>query len=212
MKNKYFCVESVIITLFFVSSCGIPYSLVTEKHVSAPENFVVDLPQGWRRHDASADPLIAEKELLERRHKLSWDIIRLTRDGLLLQQICIGRNAVSDELPNTKRKFAPEMTPIEAAEIIGDELRSNSNLTNLEFIENTPMRVGGYPGFKLHYSYRTDDRLKIEELYYGALVGPWLYYLLYEAPAQHYFKKDVSIFEATRASFQIGKGQQEPKE
>jgi hypothetical protein len=212
MKNKSFCAFSLIISLFLLFSCGIPYSLVTESHVSAPENFVVDLLLGWRRHNASADPLTGLKKLLEKRHKLSWDIIRLTHDGLLLQQICIGRIPISEELPNTKRTLAQGMIPLEAAEIIGDELRSNSNLTNQEIIENIPTSVGGYPGFKLHYSYRIEDRLKIEGLFYGALVGPWLYYLLYEAPAQHYFIKDVSVFEVTRASFQIGKGQQEVKQ
>jgi hypothetical protein len=142
--------------------------------------------------------------MLDKRHKLSWDFLRLTRDGLLLQQICIGRIPVTDELPHTKRKLALQMIPLEAAEVINDELRSNSNLSALEIVENVPATVGSYPGFKLHYTYRA-DKLKIEGMFYGAMVGSWLYYLFYEAPAQHYFAKDLQVFDKLRASFVIGK-------
>jgi hypothetical protein len=206
MKRNCFLLPCVTVIIVFLASCGVPYSMVSGRHVASGENFVVDLPQGWRQHNASADPLYAFTAMLEKRRKLSWDVIRLTRDGLLLQQICIGRIPVTDELPHTKRKLAQQMIPLEAAEVMSDEFRSNSNLTHQEIIENAPATVGGYPGFKLHYAYRAEERLKVEGLFYGALVGPWLYYVLYEAPAQYYFNKDVQVFDKTRNSFQIGKG------
>jgi hypothetical protein len=93
------------------------------------------------------------------------------------------------------------MIPLEAAEVIVDEMRSNTNLDNHEILENIPVNVGGYPGFKLHYTYRAEERLKMEGLFYATLVGPWLYYVLYEAPAQHYLGKDLQLFEKTRSSF-----------
>jgi hypothetical protein len=206
MKKKLIWAPWVAASIFLLVSCGVPYSLVTERHVVSPENFAVDLPQGWRQHNPSYDPSYGYKAMLEKRRKLSWDVIRLTRDGLLLQQICIGRISLTDELPNTKRKFAQEMIPLEAAEVISSDIRSNSNLRNQDIIENAPVTVGGYPGFKLHYTYRTEDELKVEGLFYGTIVGPWLYYVLYEAPAQHYFVKDLQLFETTRLSFEILKG------
>jgi hypothetical protein len=206
MKRKSIGVPWVAAGIFLLLSCGVPYSLVTERHVVSPENFAVDLPVGWRQHNASFDPVQDYKAMLEKRRKLSWDVIRLTRDGLLLQQICIGRIPVTEELPNTKRKLAQDMIPLEAAEVISSDIRSNSNLRNQDIIENAPASVGGYPGFKLHYTYRTEQELKVEGLFYGALVGNWLYYVLYEAPAQHYFKKDLQLFETTRSSFQLIKG------
>jgi hypothetical protein len=206
MKRKLLWVPWVAANIFLLISCGVPYSVVTDRHVVRPENFVVDLPQGWRQHNPSYDPSYAYKAMLEERRKFSWDVIRLTHDGLLLQQICIGRIPVTDELRNTKRKLTQEMIPLEAAEVMSSDIRSNSNLTNQDIIENAPATVGGYPGFKLHYTYRTEDRLKVEGLFYGAMVGPWLYYVLYEAPAQHYFNKDLQVFDRTLASFQILKG------
>ncbi len=77
------------------------------------------------------------------------------------------------------------MIPLETAEVMSDELRSNANLTLQEIIENTPATVGGSPGFRLHCVYRAEDRLRVEKLFYDALVGTWLYYTLYEALAQH---------------------------
>jgi hypothetical protein len=184
------------------------YSPVTEPHIMLPESFAVDLPQGWRQHDLWADPYWLKNytAMLEKRRKLTWDVIRLTHDGLLLQQICIGRMPVVDELPNTKRELAQDMTPLEAGEMMGDELRSNPYLTNQDMIESAPATVGGYPGFRLHYTYRTEEKLKVEGLYYGAIVGPWLYYMLYEAPAQHYFNKDLQVFDRMLSSVQILKG------
>ena len=210
MKRKLFWVAWVAANIVLLISCMVPYSRVTESHVVSPESFAVDLPQGWRQYDASFDPTarfaFGVTAMLEKRRKLSWDVIRLTRDGLLLQQICIGRIWVTDELPNTKRELAQEMIPLEAAEVMSDELRSNSNLTHQEIIENAPATVGGYSGFKLHYSYQTEEKLKVEALFYGALVGNWLYYVLYEAPAQHYFNKDLQVFDRMLSSFQILKG------
>ena len=110
---------------------------------------------------------------------------------------------VVDELPNTKRELAQDMAPLEAAEVISSDLRSNPNLTNQDIVENAPATIGGYPGFKLHYTYRTEEKLKVEGLFYGAIVGPWLYYVLYEAPAQHYFNKDLQVFDRMLSSFQI---------
>ena len=221
MKTKLFWVAWVAANIFLLISCMVPYPLVTERHVVSPENFAVDLPPGWRQHDPLYDPLWRQhpsydsyglydsydyKAMVEKRRKLSWDVIRLTHDGLLLQQICIGRMPVVDELPNTKRQLAQQMSPLEAAEMISNDIRSNSNLTHQEIIENAPATVGGYPGFKLHYTYRTEEKLKVEGLFYGAIVGPWLYYVLYEAPAQHYFKKDLQVFDRMLSSFQILKG------
>jgi hypothetical protein len=205
MKRKVFAVARVSVVIPLLTSCGVPYALVSGRHTASAENFAVDLPEGWRQHNPSADPLRNLTALLEKRPKLSWDVLRLTRDGLLLQQICIGRISLSAELPNTKRKLAQQMLPSELAEVISDEFRSNSNLTHQEILESAPATVGGHSGFKLHYTYRFDE-LKLEGLFYGAMVGPWLYYVLYEAPAQHYFAKDLEVFERTRSSLQITKG------
>jgi hypothetical protein len=196
--------SALVLALASLPSCTVAYQAVSGTHVASAENFSVDLPDGWRQHNASADPLQKFTAILEKRHKLGWDVLRLTRDGLLLQQICIGRIPIDEELPNTKRKLLTGMSPLDAAELISDNLRSNGNLTHQEIIENSPAPLGGYPGFELKYAYRTEGRLKMNGIFYGAIVGPWLYYAFYEAPAQHYFGKDLPVFEETVSSLAVG--------
>ena len=208
MKGNAFSLSLTIIFFPFLAAC-VPYAVVGGKYTASTENFIVDLPQGWRRHDLSADAdrvARAVVEELQKRRKLDWDTVRITRDSLLLQQISIGRVSVNDELPHTKKKLSQGMLPQEAAEVLTDSIRANPNLIRQEIMENIPATVGGKPGFKLHYTYSTKEELKIEGLLYGALADQWLYYVLYEAPAQHYFKKDLQVFEGTRGSFQISAG------
>jgi hypothetical protein len=203
MKRSLLWLFTFFIGLGLLASCVLPYAQVSGRHVASVENFSVDLPNGWRQHNASADPVQKLKDMLEKRHTLEWDVLRLTRDGLLLQQIAIGRIPIEKELPNTKRKLAEGMLRMEAAELMIDNFRANGNLTHQEITENAPATLGGQPGFKLCYNYRAEDQLKMEGVFYGVLVGPWLYYGLYEAPAQNYFQKDLPVFDKTVASFQF---------
>jgi hypothetical protein len=186
-------------------SC-VPYVKVEGKYTASSENFDIDLPEGWRKHEAAFDNHPISRSLLEglqKRRDFSSDVIRITRDGLLLQQISIGRVAVDKELPHTKKKLAQGMLPQEVAEVIMDNVRSNPNITNQEVVENRPARVGGQPGFKLTYAFQTKEGLRTKVAYYGTLVDNWFYYLLYEAPARHYFEKDYQVFEKLQGSFRI---------
>jgi hypothetical protein len=63
--------------------------------------------------------------------------------------------------------------------------------------------VGGYPGFKLVYSYQTRRNLKKQGVYYGVLVDQWYYYLSFQAPARYYLARDLPTFEKIRHSFKI---------
>jgi hypothetical protein len=191
------------VSCLFLASCSVAYSPVGGRFVATSENFAVNLPQGWWQHNLSNDQLAEFIKILEKRRKLSWDRLRLTRDGLLLQQIAIGRVPVADELPYSKRKLAANMIPLEAAEVMSNNFRSNPNLSRTKILENAPATLGGYPGFRLHYTFATEEGLNVEGLFYGTLVGQSLYYVLYEAPAQHYFAKDLQLFENTRSSFEI---------
>jgi hypothetical protein len=94
-----------VLSLLLFSSCGVPYVLVSGRHVSSDVNFAADLPDGWRQHNASFDPIRVITEMLGKRRKLDWDVIRLTRDGLLMQQIGIGRIPTAEELPHTKKIY-----------------------------------------------------------------------------------------------------------
>jgi hypothetical protein len=194
----------LILTLLLVS-CA-PYVLVEGKYSASAENFEVELPSGWRKHEMAFDQNPASRSILEeleKRRTLSWDALRLTRDGLLLQQIGIGKVTLDRELPHTKKRFSKDLLPQELAELIIDDIRSNPDITDFKVFENSPAKVGGQPGFKLVFTYQTKNRLTIKTAYYGVKLGDWYYYLAYQAPQRFYFDKDYPVFEKVKESFKF---------
>ena len=196
----------LFLPLFLVvslSGCA-PYVAVGGKYTAGTENFEVDLPSGWRQHFSAYDPMFRQvlPDLLERRD-LTKDVVRITRDGLNLQQIAIGRIALESDLPHTKRKLSKGMLPQEMAEVILDNIRSNPSMTNLKIVENAAATVAGNQGFKLLCAYKTKGGLTVKAAYYGVTVGSWHLYLVYEAPQRHYFDRDYTTFERVKNSFRV---------
>lgn len=152
--------------------------------ISSDYAFEVELPSGWRRTNAR-------------------DGLTLTRDGLSLQMVRIVREPFDKELAFTKRKIDKGMLPQELAEIVIDNIRSNREISNVQVSENQPATIGGYPGFRVAYSYHTKDNLKKQGVFYGVLVDQWFYRMLVEAPARHYFPRDLAIFEQIKQTFKI---------
>jgi hypothetical protein len=155
------------------------------RYVMNSQGFAVDLPAGWKRYNQTQEALL------------------LTRDGITLQQISISRRAIDKELPHTKKKFAKDMLPQEAAGFIIDDILSNPDFSNVELIDNSPVQVSGYPGFKIVYSYRTKQGLTRKVINYGLLHGDWYYELVCAAPARYYFERDSATFERIEQSFKI---------
>ena len=211
-------VKGLALLFFLLATASCAPFIVGGKYTASSENFAADLPQGWKNYQrwlggkqAPAwgqphhDPQIYATILseLERRRDLAWDVVHITRDGWLLQQIAIGRIPAERTLPHTKMKFPKGLLPQEAAEVLIDNIRSNPNLSDQRIIENNLAKVGGYPGFYIAYVYQPRPGLKIKGALYGVMHGDWLYYLLYEAPQRHYFEKDQAVFEKVKESFKF---------
>lgn len=150
---------------------------------SESQGYRVSLPEGWHRFNRETD------------------VLRITNDGFGLQEIRIFRLSLDREVPNTKKKFSKGMQPQEVAEIIIDGLRSDPQVNNLQIVEDRPANVGGESGFRLFYSYRTQESLTRKVIHYGFLTGGWYYGVLFDAPARYYFDKDAETFEKVKDSF-----------
>src|SRR5207253_4624160 len=161
----------IVILLLLLPGCA-PWSLVGGKYGSSDNGYEVELPGNWRKQNFIRDNLT------------------LTKDGLALQRVVIGRFTIDKDVPHTKRKLLKAMLPHDVAEVVIDDFRANQQVSNFQVIENLPVKVAGDPGFKIVYSYQTTENLKKMGAYYGALHKQWLYFLLYEAPARHYFARD----------------------
>lgn len=195
-----------VLSVVCLWGCGLPYTRIDTEQKEVVADMEVELPAGWNKHEIRWDISPGSRDILAQlndRRDLAGDKIRITRDGLLLQYIAIGRVEVSREFPHTRKKLSPGMFPQEVAAIIADNLLSNPNITRQHISENVPALVGDQAGFKLAYTFETRKGLPVKGNYHGALVGECHYYLIYEAPAQYYFDKDYPVFEKLRKSFRI---------
>lgn len=184
----------MMVLLFFlgvVGGCATPWVMVGGPYRADSQGYSVDLPTGWRRATWLQSGLGWGRPLL------------LTRDGVALQYIRIERVAISDELTYTKKKFAKGMSPQEVAALELDEVQSDQTLRNFALVENTPVPVAGLPGFKLIYTFKAENGLRLKRVHYGVMARDWVYRVQYEAPARYYFEKDLTTFERVRESFRI---------
>lgn len=170
--------------VLFLAGCA-PYTAVGGKLAFSQQGFEVDLPQAWYQAREVGDALL------------------VTRDGLSLQFIRIERVSVEDQLPHSKKKFTARMPANDAADIEVQDLRSSPDLSNFELLDNNPASIGGKQGFKLVYTWKTKDGLRLKRVHYGFLNGKWAYRLIYQAAARHYFDRDLATFERVRESFRL---------
>ena len=180
-------VRTTVALLLLLSALGgcAPWVLVEGSYRMDSQNFDVNLPADWRRATTVSDSLL------------------LTRDGIGLQYIRIEQVAVGGELKHTKKKVAKGMSPQEVAEVELDEVRSDQGMRNVELVDNVPFQVAGLPGFKLVYTFRAENGLRLKRVHYGVLLRGWVYRIQYQAPARHYFDKDLATFERVRESFRV---------
>jgi len=171
------------IVLIFLVGCA-PWTRVGGLYKSESHNFSVDLPQGWMRWSLGKNLLI-------------------TRDGLSLQYILIERMKIEDSLKHTKKKFSKDMLPQEAAEVILDNIASDQAVLDFRLIENQPVRIGGFSGFRTVYTYKNQDGLKIKSVYCGFIADKWFYGVNYNAAQRYYFDKDIKTFEKVLDSFKL---------
>ena len=83
------------------------------------------------------------------------------------------------------------------------DLRPSPDLFNFELLDNNPASVGGKQGFKLVYTRKTKEGLRLKRIQYGLVDGKWVYRLIYQAATRHYFDRDLATFERVRESFRL---------
>jgi hypothetical protein len=120
-----------------------------------------------------------------------------------LQFIAVQHIHMDDTLKYTKKKFRKGMLPLEAAEVIIDNISSNQDVLNLEVKENKAAKLCGRHAFRAVMTYKDRDGLKIKSVYYGFMEGEWFYGIRYAAPQRLYFEKDIKTFEKVAASMKL---------
>lgn len=174
---------SAFFAIILLAGCA-PWIRTGGVYTSEAQNVKVLLPDGWMRLNTD-------------------EFIYITRDGGLLQNILIEAFHVDDTLKHTKKRLRKGMLPIEASEVIIDNISSDQNISALEVKENRSARIDGHQGFRAVIAYKNQDGLKIKSVYYGFMKGEWFYGIRYTAPVRHYFDKDFKTFEKVVGSLKL---------
>lgn len=152
-------------------------------------NFSVELPDKWRAFNISGPGLT--RDLL------------ISKDGLYLQYIHIDRRYTEESFEKTEEKIKKGMPLQEVTEVVLDDIRSDPTILNLEVVENVPLMRNGIPSFKIVFTYKNSDGLKLKSIHYGFLHGEWFYTIRYNAALRYYFEKDLKTFEEILKSFKL---------
>lgn len=183
MKNKFLIL--VICTNMLLTGCLTAWQTVSKTSLKKYGDFEVMLPKDWVRYSFSSD------------------ILELTKDGLLLQNIRFFKLKLNKEMPNTRRKFTDSMLIQEIAQLAVDELISDKDIMGFNLLENKPVIIGGKEGFRLTYVYHNPSNLKYKVISYGFKEKSYVYFVQYRAAEQYYFDKDINTFHEFVKKFKL---------
>ena len=150
----------------------------------ASYGYKVEIPEGWRKIDNNR-------------------YLLLTKDNPFQQYILVQNRPVGKSFRHTKKKLSTAMLPEEAAQIVIDELISDQNLLNLKLLNNAPLNISGYDGFKILYSYQDAEGHTFKTLYYGFIKEDTFFNLRFTASDRFHFQRDIEAFRVMLKSFEI---------
>jgi hypothetical protein len=198
----------LLLILLFTIGC-VPWMQVGGLYTSRSHNFSVELPQGWMRLNKSGYQYLTIDQKILIEHLLIFTnadaYLFITKDGILLQNIIINRGSIDEELKNTKKKLSKGMLPYEAADVIIDNISSDQAVLNFELLENNPVKISGFPGFRIVFTHKNEDGLRLKSIFYGFIEGEWFYSIGYNSALRHYFEEDLKTFEKIFKSFKLTK-------
>jgi hypothetical protein len=92
-------------------------------------------------------------------------------------------------------RVTPNMLITDIPAILESSYRIQLHTMQMSVDSQEPTMVSGYKGIKFTYTFtREDDEVQRKGEAVGAFVGDRLYIVAYEAPAIHFFDKDVGKF------------------
>jgi len=173
----------LFVFLFFITACACGGQLGGSSE-SNGQNFTVSIPEGWRK--------LYHPEYL-----------MITREGAFSQYILVQQRRLDKPFTHTEKKLNRTMLPQQAAEVILDEIRSDSRVLYFHLSECAQTRVNQSNGFKIVYTYKEKDGLNFLTVFYGFLEGDWFYCLRYSVEVKKYNDEDMETFEKVLNSFKI---------
>jgi hypothetical protein len=145
-------------------------------------NFSVEIPSGWKQLSSS-------------------EVFLITREDPYSQYILFRQRHINEHFPHTTKRFYKNMPPLEAADVIIDEMKRDPSVLNLHVMETAAAVVGPYPGFKVVFDYGIQEGYSFSTIYYGFLQGDWFYSIRYNVSPSAVCEQDVEDFQKVLKSF-----------
>lgn len=104
-------------------------------------------------------------------------------------------------------RFSATMLAPDVVQLFGSSYRLAGGSALFEVRRVEPATFAGAPGFRFGYAFTLEgDKVKRLGEATGAIVGGKLYMVTYEAPAIHYFERNLADYRAIAASARLGAG------
>lgn len=101
-------------------------------------------------------------------------------------------------------KVTPNMLITDIPVLLETSYRSQFNASQMSIDSQVPAEIGGRRGVRFTYSFaKPDDEVRRRGEAVGAIVGDKLFLVTYEAPAIHFFDKDLAKFRQLAGTLKI---------
>ncbi len=158
--------------------------LTAGRYVSPPQKFAAPVPAEWMRKNFSPH-------------------FQITRDGVPLEGIEVKMGSLPLKALFTERSYTPQMTPVELAEIARADLQANPNMRRVRISRSIPVTIGGRPGFRLEFSFRSADDLPMRGVQCGFRDEDRMYHINFFAASQYYYDHYLPDFERFLEGFEL---------
>lgn len=171
--------------LFLLTAGCVSWQYGGPVHTAGSGDYTLQIPNDWLFLEKPKGHIVA------------------TRESQFIHRIEVERRELKNALPNSKKPIPATLTPLELAEALLDDLRSDRSILQPEVLENAPVAVGDQPGFKFVVSFQTQEKLRLTMAVHGCIRTNRLYLLKYTAPTRHYFGRDRATFDRVAASLKF---------
>ena len=166
-----------------VAGCSSAWKPAGGPYGDAGLALAVDVPEGWYRVAGAPRSSII-----------------LTKDGISLQTITVGRFDLDRKLPNSSQRFLSGMTPEEAADVDISNHQFAPGIDGFKLLERGSVVVDGNECYQYLYLYlETSGRpRKVKDV--GCIIAPHIYRFHFTAPAEKWFGESLAAFDRFVAS------------
>lgn len=188
-----------VLAIALLAAPAVAYRLVPRgRPVVVAQSFLVVVPAiDWNRLQQRPG-----------RHAERW-----TLDGTGLNAVTFyggikGGMALFREVDRRNRplpRFSASMLPTDVVQLFESSYRLAGKSALFTIDDVAPARFAGKPGFRLAYGFtREEDGVRRKGEATGAVIDGRLYLITYEAPAIHYFARNLADYRAVVATARVG--------